>query len=111
LAFLFSFGFDCPYIQQLDFLHIFLATHPEQVSKLDSDKTFADAETEALAFAVASLLSSCGRRGKGGLLITRVNISRLRNFLFEFCYEQPLLFCSSLPYGLLLPHLQPLSAA
>jgi len=85
-------------MQVLESAHNFLATHPLHGVKPTGStaSTFADAETEAVAIAWASLLSSTGRgRATGGLLITRVNISRLRNFLFESCYEQPLLFCSS----------------
>jgi hypothetical protein len=51
LAFDFSFGLVCPYIQQPELLHIFFATQPLQVSKLGNASTFADAETEALAIA------------------------------------------------------------
>jgi len=64
--------------------HSFLATHPLHGVKPTGStaSTVADAETEAVAIAWASLLSSIGLGlATGGLLITRVNISRLRNSL------------------------------
>ena len=65
-------------------LHIFLATQPLQAENpiLSTASTTADAETEAVTFAWASLLKSNGRRRcVRGRIITRVYISRLQNFL------------------------------
>jgi hypothetical protein len=65
-------------------LHIFLATQPLQAEKptFSTASNTADAETEAVTFAWASLLNCSGlRRCVRGRIITRVYISRLQNFL------------------------------